>query len=58
MALSVRKLQTIELLRKVSRKTGLPPGSLVHIGHKVSEKVKIRLIDYNEDHFEEKGEDR
>ena len=42
------------LLKKRSRKTGLPPGTLVHIGEKKIDKVKISLIDYDELHFEEK----
>lgn len=39
---------------KRSRKTGLSPGSLVHIGSKYSEKSKITLVRYNETFFEEK----
>jgi magnesium transporter len=42
------------LVKKISKKAGLPPGTLVHIGEDQAEKVKLRLIDYNEDHFEEK----
>ncbi len=41
-------------VKKISKKAGLPPGTLVHIGEDQAEKVKLRLIDYNEDHFEEK----
>jgi magnesium transporter len=37
-----------------SKKTGLPPGSLVHIGERKADKVKITLIDYDQDHCEEK----
>jgi magnesium transporter len=40
--------------QKRSRKTGLSPGSLIHIGSKYSEKSKITLICYNETFFEEK----
>jgi magnesium transporter len=43
-----------KLVKKVSKKAGLPPGTLVHIGEDQKEKVKLRLIDYTEDHFEEK----
>jgi magnesium transporter len=42
------------LVKKISKKAGLPPGTLVHIGEDQTEKVKLRLIDYNDDHFEEK----
>ena len=44
----------VGFIRKRSRKAGLPPGTLVHIGEKKTEKTRIRLIDYNEDHLEEK----
>jgi magnesium transporter len=37
-----------------SKKTGLPPGTLIHIGEKSAEKVKITIIDYDETQFEEK----
>jgi len=37
-----------------SKKAGLPPGSLVHVGKKHAEKVRIDLIDYDETHLEEK----
>lgn len=40
--------------QKRSRKTGLSPGSLVHIGSQYTEKSKITLIRYNETFFEEK----
>jgi magnesium transporter len=37
-----------------SQKTGLPPGTLMHIGTERTEKVKITVFDYDETHFEEK----
>jgi len=43
-----------ELVKKKSKKVGLPPGTIVHIGNKRMEKVKINIIDYNEEHFQEK----
>jgi magnesium transporter len=39
---------------KRSRKTGLPPGSLVHIGPERTEKTRITVVDYAEEHFEER----
>jgi magnesium transporter len=33
---------------------GLPPGELIHIGEKKTEKVKITVIDYSPDKFQEK----
>jgi magnesium transporter len=42
------------LIKRISRKAGLPPGSLVHIGKKKAEKTRITLIDYDEGQFQEK----
>jgi magnesium transporter len=39
---------------KRSRKTGLPPGSLVHIGRERTEKTRITVVDYTEGSFEER----
>ncbi|RNA70882.1 hypothetical protein CR163_000165 [Prosthecochloris sp. ZM_2] len=36
--------------RYYSRKVGLPPGSLIHLGDQRVEKTRISLIDYTEDH--------
>lgn len=36
---------------KRSKKAGLPPGTLVHIGEKRSEKAHIRQINYDESNF-------
>jgi magnesium transporter len=43
-----------KLIKKRSKKSGLPPGTLVHIGEKKAEASKIRLMDYDEGHFQEK----
>jgi len=43
-----------KLSKKRSEKTGLPPGTLVHIGEKKAEKVNISLIDYDETQFQHK----
>ena len=42
------------LIKRFSRKRGLPPGALVHIGEKKTEKVRISVIDYDVSNFEEK----
>jgi len=39
---------------KGSQKSGLPPGTLIHVGEKKVEQVKITLINYDQDNFEEK----
>lgn len=40
-------------IKKRSKKAGLPPGTLVHIGDKRAEEIKITLIDYDEVNFQE-----
>jgi len=42
------------LIKKRSKKAGLPPGSLIHIGEKKAEIPKITVMDYDEAHFQEK----
>ncbi|MCL4477343.1 MAG: magnesium/cobalt transporter CorA [Nitrospirae bacterium] len=37
-----------KLMKKRSRKSGLPPGTLVHIGEKKTEEIKITVMDYDE----------
>lgn len=39
---------------KRTNKAGLPPGSLVHTGEKKVESVRVTVIDYDENTFEEK----
>ncbi len=39
---------------KRSKKSGLPPGTPVYIGETVNSPVKIHLIDYDEESFQEK----
>ena len=43
-----------KLIKKRSRKAGLSPGTLIHIGEKKAEKLKITVMDYDEAHFQEK----
>jgi len=43
-----------KLIQKRSRKIGLPPGTIVHVGEKKVNKAKIAIIDYDEAHFQEK----
>ncbi len=40
--------------RVASRKVGLPPGTLVHVGEHKTEKVRITVIDYDGDNFQER----
>ena len=48
--MAVRKRTT----KKRSSKAGLPPGTLVHVGEKKVESVRITFIDYDEQSFQEK----
>ncbi len=43
------------LFKKVSHKVGLPPGTLVHVGEKKAETVKISVMDYDQANFQEKN---
>lgn len=48
------KLKNALRLKKqhpIKDKTGLPPGTLVHIGEKLTESVDIDMVDYSADHF-------
>jgi magnesium transporter len=42
-----------QIVKQRSKKVGLPPGTLVHIGEKKTEQVRIGLIDYDETQFQE-----
>lgn len=41
-------------MKKRNHTLGLPPGSLIHVGKKTTEPIKITVIDYNESLVEEK----
>jgi magnesium transporter len=45
-------------LKRFHERAGLPPGAIVHIGERKVEKVRITVIDYGEDRFEERVVDR
>lgn len=45
-------------VKKTSAKIGMPPGSLVYVGEKKVEKVKITVIDYDEKQFQKKTVER
>jgi magnesium transporter len=42
-----------KLIKKTTKKLGLPPGTLIHVGDKKTNDVKITVIDYNENNFDE-----
>lgn len=43
-----------QFIKKRSKKAGLPPGTMVHIGERKEAKVKITVIDYDKKSFLEK----
>jgi len=43
-----------KFIKKRSKNIGLPPGTLVHVGDKKTEKVRITVIDYDEKELQEK----
>jgi magnesium transporter len=43
-----------EISYKASKKAGLAPGSLIHIGEERTEKPRITIIDYNRDNYQER----
>lgn len=44
----------VRFMGKISKKVGLPPGSLVHIGEIKAERVRIQIIDYDEEDIAER----
>jgi magnesium transporter len=43
-----------KLIKKSSKKAGLPPGTLIHIGEKLTEKTSVAVVEYDEQGFQEK----
>lgn len=43
-----------KIIKQRSRKAGLPPGSLVHIGEQTGEPVRISIVDYDETSLSER----
>jgi len=41
-----------KFIKKRSKKAGLPPGTLIHIGERKTEKIKITIMDYDETQFQ------
>jgi magnesium transporter len=42
------------VMKRAKQRVGLTPGTLVHVGERKIEKVRIRIIDYDETQLEEK----
>lgn len=43
-----------EPIRSASKKAGLPPGTLLHVGRRKSESIRVTVIDYNASEFLQK----
>ncbi|MFX1237365.1 MAG: hypothetical protein ACFE8P_06540, partial [Promethearchaeota archaeon] len=43
-----------KLIKNISKKRGLPPGSLVYIGNEISKKPEISSISYTNEKFSKK----
>lgn len=41
-------------INRRSKKAGLPPGTLIHVGERKTEMVRITVIDYDEGYFQER----
>jgi len=44
----------VRFTARISKKAGLPPGTLIHVGDKKTEKARLRLMDYTQEHCEER----
>ena len=42
-----------KIIKRREKKIGLPPGTPIYTGEKKEEKVRISIIDYAEDQFQE-----
>jgi magnesium transporter len=43
-----------KLIRRSSKKAGLPPGALVHVGERKVESPTVTIFDYQADHFQQR----
>ena len=43
-----------KIIKKSSKKAGLPPGTLVHIGETLTEKTRVLVVEYDGQGFQEK----
>ncbi|MFW9906710.1 MAG: magnesium and cobalt transport protein CorA, partial [Candidatus Thorarchaeota archaeon] len=50
---SKKSIKRPKIIKKRSEKAGLPPGSPVHIGKKKTEEIKISILEYGEEKYDE-----
>ncbi|MCF7975452.1 MAG: magnesium/cobalt transporter CorA [Phycisphaerae bacterium] len=53
-----RKKVRSRLVKRQSHKSGLPPGTLVHVGDQMMDHVRMTLLDYDEERFDERQLER
>ena len=46
--------EMFDFLKGLSSRKGLPPGTVAYTGEKISKKVRIRIMDFDENNFVEK----
>ena len=46
--------RTLHRQRRPRTKIGAPPGTLIHVGERKTERVRLHLIDYDAEHLEER----
>lgn len=46
--------KTSKCIKRTSKKAGMSPGALIHVGEQKIDKAKINLMNYNQDLLEEK----
>jgi magnesium transporter len=44
----------LRFTKRLEKDPGLPPGTLVHVGEKKVKKVRIRVIDFDQENLEER----
>jgi magnesium transporter len=48
------KIKKKKSVKRHSQKAGMPPGTLMHIGERMLESVRITILDYDQQHLQEK----
>ncbi len=48
----------VRWVRRISKKSGLPPGTMVHVGEEKAAGVRVKIIHYEGEQFEEREESR
>jgi len=49
-----KRKKVLHLRKSRSKKAGLPPGTPVYVGERKDERIRMSVLDYDEEHFDEK----